>query len=236
MTVVKDRKREKAEALIRKLDPSYRQRWEIYDGILKRLTGPEARWLDAGCGNNIALEEFPCAMNAGIDIYRHPDVLKSPPNFFVLGSLDSLPFKNRAFTLVTLNMVVEHIRSPEVVFGEIYRVLTPGGHVLVHTTNILSPLILFGKLLPDSLRKILFTGVLGAKERDIFPVYHKINTVGAFGRIKDFEVEEVYAVQDLNRTNRAVFLCLLACHIFTKLPGMWRLRTNIVVLLRKKLS
>ena len=87
MTVVKDKKREKAEALIRKFDPSYRQRWEIYDGILKRLTGPEARWLDAGCGNNIALEEFPCAVNVGIDIYRHPDVLKSPPNFLCSAAL-----------------------------------------------------------------------------------------------------------------------------------------------------
>ncbi len=51
---------------------------------------------------------------------------------------------------------------------------------------------------------------------------------------KGFEIEEFHAVQDLNWTNRAVFLCLLACHIFTRLPGLWRLRTNIVVLLRKK--
>ena len=45
----------KAESLIRTLDPSYRFRWEIYDGILKRLINSETRWLDAGCGMNLAV-------------------------------------------------------------------------------------------------------------------------------------------------------------------------------------
>ena len=114
--------------------------------------------------------------------------------------------------------------------------LCPDGHVLIHTTNIHSPLILFGKLLPGLLRNRLFTGILGANERDVFRTFHKVNTLGAFRRIKDFKIEEVYAVQDLNWTNRFVFLCLLVYHMFTKLPGLWRLRTNLIVLLRKKAS
>ena len=113
--------------LIRKLDPSFRQRWEIYDGILKCLSGPETQWLDAGCGSNFAIEEFPSALTVGVDVYKHPDVLHSPPNHFVLGELENLPFRVGAFNLVTLNMVVEHIRDPKSVFKEVFRVLRPGG-------------------------------------------------------------------------------------------------------------
>jgi len=227
-------KRERAEALIRRLDPSFRQRWELYDSILKRLTGPGARWLDAGCGSNIAIDEFPTDMNVGIDIHRHPDLDFRPPNHFILGSLEKLPFRDGAFTLVSMNMVVEHLPDPHAVFAEIHRVLAPDGHVLVHTTNIHSPLVFLGTLVPEKIRHRLFTGVLDAHEKDVFRTYHRINTLGAFRRLKGFEAETVHAVQDLNWTNRLVFLCLLVYHQFTRLPGIWRLRTNLIVLLRKK--
>ena len=234
MTGSLEKNRKMAEALIKTFDPLFRHRWEIYDGILKCLTGPEARWLDAGCGSNIAIEEFPCALNVGVDIYRHPEVLHNPPNHFVESTLESFPFRDETFTLVTLNMVVEHILNPETVFSEIYRILRPGGHVLIHTTNIHSPLIFLGKLFPDSMRKRFFTEVLGARERDVFKVYHKINTPCAFRKIVGFEIEEVHAVQDLNWSCRPLFLCLLTYHLFTRLSGLWRLRTNLIVLLRKK--
>lgn len=230
----KGNKRQQAEALIRRFDPSFRQRWEIYDNLLEHLTGADTRWLDAGCGINYAIEEFPSALKVGIDIQRHPHVLSSPPNIFIQGELEHLPFREEAFTLVTLNTVVEHIPHPDTVFAEIHHILAPSGHVLIHTTNLHSPLILFGKLLPDSIRTRLFTGVLGAHEKDIFRTYHKLNTPGAFRRINGFEVMDIQAVQDLNWTNRFVFLCLLLYHLFTRLPGLWRLRTNLIVLLRKK--
>ena len=234
MPRLQEKKRKRAEALILKLDPSFKQRWEIYDGILKRLTGQKTRWLDAGCGRNVAIEEFPCKLNVGMDIHRHSEVLHSPPNHFVMGSLEKLPFRDEAFTLVTLNTVVEHIRQPAAVFAEINRVLTPGGHVLIHTTNIHSPLVLLGRLFPESLRNRLFIGILGACKSDVFKAYHKLNTPGAFRKIDNFRVEEIHTVQDLNWTNRAVFICLVAYHLISRFPGLKRLRTNLIVLLRKK--
>lgn len=234
MSADAEKKRRWAESVIRMLDPSFRQRWDIYDGVLKRLTGPDARWLDAGCGKNIAVEEFPCALNVGLDRYRHPEVLSKTPVHFVMGDLESLPFRDGAFTLVSLNTVAEHIADPEGVFAEIHRVLTPGGHVLIHTTNVLSPPVLFGRFLPEPVRMRIFRGFLGANEQDVFPAYHMLNTTGAFRRIQGFEVEEIHTVQDLNWTNRVVFLGLLAYHMVTKLPGLRRFRTNIIALLRKE--
>ncbi len=228
-----DMRREWAFRLIRRLDPGYRHRWEIVDGIVARLTGPDSRWLDGGCGTNLAVEEFPSALNVGIDIHRHPSLRRTPGAWFVQGGLDRMPFRDGAFTLVTLNTVAEHLADPAGTFREIRRVLVPGGHVLIHTTNIGSPLILLGKLIPQSLRRILFTRVFGADDDDIFPAVHRVNTAGALSRIEGFAVEELHMVQDLNRSGRAVFLFLLGWHMVSRLPGLTRLRTNIVVLLRR---
>ena len=233
---IRKNNRKPAESVIRRIDPAFRQRWEVYDSILERLTGPEVCWLDAGCGSNLAIEEFPCAINVGIDRYRHPEVLHNAPNHFVMGTLDKLPFRDSVLSLITLNTVVEHIPNPSVVFSEIFRVLRPGGHVLIHTTNIHSPLIFLGKLIPRFMRNHLFTSILGANQQDMFKVYHKINTLNAFKKVKGFDLEEFHAVQDLNWTNLAVFFCLLVYQLFTKLPGLWRLRTNMIVLLRKNLT
>jgi len=226
--------RERAFSLIRTLDPGYRHRWQIIDGIVKRLSGPEARWLDGGCGTNLAVEEFPCALNVGLDAHRHPTLRRTPGAFFVQGELERLPFRDRAFTLATLNTVAEHLREPGKVFREIHRVLEPGGYLLIHTTNIRSPLILLGKILPHRVRRAVFTCIMGAGESDVFPALHRANTRDSLTRIDGFAVEEFHAVQDLNRSSLAVFSCLLAWHLFTRLPGLWRLRTNLIVLLRKQ--
>ena len=228
------RNRTWAEKLIRTVDSSFRQRWEIYDGILKRLTGRGARWLDGGCGQNVAIEEFPCDITIGLDSYRHPEALTDAPCFFVIGSMEQLPFNDNSLSLVTLNTVIEHFKNPKAACREILRVLRPDGHLLIHTTNRLSPLIFLGTLLPEALRFQLMKHAFGAKERDVFKTYHRLNTLPALRSLEGFDIEECHAVQDLNWSNRLLFLGLLAFHLMTKLPGLWRLRTNLVVLLRKK--
>lgn len=225
--------REFASSLIHRLDPSYRQRWDIYDGILRRLYGPKTRWLDGGCGSNLAAAEFPCALNVGMDTAIHPKLRRNPAVFFVAGELEHIPFRDGSFDLVTLNTVAEHFRNPDTALREIHRVLEPGGHLLIHTTNLRSPLILLGKLLPQSVRLRLFTRTLGAEDDDVFPAFHRLNTPAALRNAAGFEVAEFHAVQDVNWTRRPVFLVLLAFHLLTRFPGLWRLRTNMVVLLRK---
>jgi SAM-dependent methyltransferase len=226
----------KTESCIRKYDPSYLFRWEIYDSILKRLVTPKIRWLDAGCGMNLALQEFPCRLNVGMDIYRHPTLAQHPRVFFVAGHLAKIPFGDESFDLVSLNAVVEHLDNPLQVFRGIHRVLAPGGHLLIQTTNILSPLIILGKALPHGLRRRLFTHAFGALEEDVFKTFHRANIASILKNIPGFDMVEFHAVQDINRHSRIISLGFFLYHLFSKLPGLWRIRSNFVVLLRKKCS
>ncbi|MBN1291487.1 MAG: methyltransferase domain-containing protein [Candidatus Latescibacteria bacterium] len=225
--------RKDAESYLYQIDPYYTQRWKIYDGILKRLTGPETKWLDGGCGNNIAIEEFPCKINIGMDVYRHPNALHTAPNHLVLGNMENIPFKSNSFTLITLNTVAEHFQQPDLILKEIHRVLCPGGYLLIHTTNKHSPLIMMGNLVPERLRMKLLKKGFGAHEPDVFKAYHKLNSIAALKNIPGFELKELYSIQDLNWTNRYIFFLLLGYHMISKLPGLWRIRTNLIALLQK---
>lgn len=225
--------RQFAEAWIQRLDPSYRQRWDVYDGILKRLTGPDVRWLDCGCGINEAVTEFPCSLNVGIDRYRHPGLITSSKAHFVMADIDSLPFDDGLFDLVTLNTVVEHLAEPERSISEIYRVLRPGGHMLIHTTNCKSPLIMMGNLFPQSFRVKLMNAAFGGHEPDIFPTFHRLNTANLIASLPGFTIEELFLIQDLNWSRRFVFAGLMTYHLLSKYTGLHDLRTNIVALLRK---
>ena len=85
----------------------------------------------------------------------------------------------------------------------------------------------------DALAVVLITGLLGAREEDVFPAHHRINTAARLTSVDGFAVEELHHVQDINRTNTVVFSCLLAYHLLTRLPGLARFRSNLIVLLRK---
>lgn len=51
------------------------------------------------------------------------------------GAGEALPFPNARFDAVTAWDVLEHVQAPELVLGEIARVLRPGGHVLLTAIN-----------------------------------------------------------------------------------------------------
>jgi SAM-dependent methyltransferase len=54
----------------------------------------------------------------------------------VRGSADSLPFRAATIDLCFLGEVVEHVYRNDVLFDEVYRVLRPGGRVVITTPNL----------------------------------------------------------------------------------------------------
>jgi uncharacterized protein YbaR (Trm112 family) len=75
-------------------------------------------------------ERYPHVVELETAIFRHTDVI---------GDVHSLPFKDKSFDAVLAMNAFEHYRDPFAAAKEIYRVLKPGGKVLIHTA-FLQPL------------------------------------------------------------------------------------------------
>ena len=121
----------------RSLDPT----WDYYPTYLAKLAfvrsyldrvSPEARVLDAGCGEGLLVEEY-CGRLAieGVDPnYSSAHVRR--------GSLTALPYESGAFERALCLDVLEHLTYEEqkTALAELWRVLVEGGELLVSVPNL----------------------------------------------------------------------------------------------------
>jgi len=61
--------------------------------------------------------------------------LKNHSDHVVQGNIERLTFEDARFDLVLLNEVLEHVSDEEAVLKEIFRVLKPGGHLVLFSPN-----------------------------------------------------------------------------------------------------
>ena len=113
----------------------YRGRRRIVQNELARLTvPPDARVLDAGCGSGRLLDELTAYGSvSGLDM--NPDsveVARGRGHADVQeGAVESLPWEDETFDLITCLDVVEHTADDRVSMRELRRVLVPGGRLLI---------------------------------------------------------------------------------------------------------
>ena len=173
-----------ARNIIKNTDPDCRPRWEVFDSLIKELGDSNQRCLNVGAGTK---EEFDLAdlFRSAIDTdVLYPEIVTEKNVPFIQSDIKNLPFKDKSIDLVLLRFVVEHLSDPEEAFGEINRILAPGGKVLIVTTNLSSPIIFLPKIfLPYSIRKWLLKIIFQAQDDDIFPTYHRINTKRAYVKL-----------------------------------------------------
>ncbi|MEA3336348.1 MAG: class I SAM-dependent methyltransferase [Chloroflexota bacterium] len=102
---------------------------------LDRYVGPgqDKRILDVGCGaGNMAHHLAHYGRVTGLDLNPKPLKVAQERGLEVRqGSADDLPFDDNSFDLITLLDTVEHVPNEHGVFSECYRVLKPGGKLLV---------------------------------------------------------------------------------------------------------
>lgn len=117
----------------------YRKILHLFEMMGETL--PSGLVLDAGCGTGHGLTFFQgCARQvAGLDRFLEAmgtAVHRAPGAMICSGNLDvGLPFSDASFDFVFSHEVVEHLRCPEVFLADTFRILRPGGRVLLKTPN-----------------------------------------------------------------------------------------------------
>jgi ubiquinone/menaquinone biosynthesis C-methylase UbiE len=103
---------------------------------------PAPRVLDLGCGAGASVDLFrslePKTRWTGVDIEHSPEVAERTRTDaeFVTFDGEHLPFADASFDLVYCKQVLEHVRRPRLVLGEVARVLAPDGWFAGSTSHL----------------------------------------------------------------------------------------------------
>jgi ubiquinone/menaquinone biosynthesis C-methylase UbiE len=114
------------------------------------------RILDVGCGSSVIVQSLNNAV--GMDIsFGKMRFLRRFGIPLVAGSAFALPFKDNSFDCLISSQVIEHIGYADVLFAEMYRVLQPGGTLIIGTPDyatigwrVIEPI--YGFLMPGGYR------------------------------------------------------------------------------------
>lgn len=115
-----------------------------YIGKLMKSANPPRRILDLGCGTGNSIDLFRKYGSEfswkGLDISLSPEVsarIRTDCEFYTYDGVN-IPFSDESFDLVYCHQVMEHVRYPERLLKEVFRVLVPGGS-FVGSTSYLEP-------------------------------------------------------------------------------------------------
>ena len=106
---------------------------ELIDEYIKK----DSLVLDVGCGRGVNTSKLRRKTKRiiGLDLKNYVKKKYLSDFKLVLGDGRKIPFKDKYFDFVTCWDVIEHIEEDELFLKEIYRVLKPGGRLLMSTPN-----------------------------------------------------------------------------------------------------
>lgn len=172
--------------LDRTLYPRHGKNWDdqlFRERILKHL-GPDTVVLDLGAGAGVV-----AAMNfrglakrvCGVDL--DPRVVENPLlDEGRIADAGGIPYPDAQFDLVFADNVVEHLDEPTLVFGEVRRVLKPGGIFLFKTPNKHHYMPAIARLTPHRFHQFI-NRLRGREEIDTFPTRYRANTLRDVRRV-----------------------------------------------------
>jgi SAM-dependent methyltransferase len=174
-------RQERYREIYRSLRPGHKDSVALYAELVGRYVSSQARVLDAGCGRGGVIELYwrevkqAVGLDADLPSLRQHRCLAQ----LVRGELASLPFPSACFDLVLCSWLMEHLATPDVVFAELARVLSPGGHLVLVTPNAWNYVTMVQRLIPGRFQEWLAHRIYGRKEIDTFPLAYRANTKGA---------------------------------------------------------
>lgn len=229
--------------------PGLRNAQFEYREVLGSLIKKETSWLDIGCGRRLFPEWMPGAEQAQLELVGRarmcvgidPDFASLADNRLLrnrVASSSRLPFADGSFTLLSANMVVEHVEGPDVLLREARRVLGKDGIFVFHTPNLRSYATFLATLVPESWKTRLIHYMEGRKEEDVFPTRYRINTER---EIREYAALHGFRVLDMRMTESSAQAVMLGPVVVAELlwirllrvRAMENLRSNIIAVLQK---
>ncbi|MCS7056552.1 MAG: class I SAM-dependent methyltransferase [Thermoflexales bacterium] len=164
----------------RALRPGWRTSGEVFESFVRRYATGDAAVLDLGCGAGGVMELLGAQVRMVVGVDRHlPSLLGNRIRIMqrILGDVNALPFHAASFDLVVCSWVIEHVAYPDRLFGEVSRVLKPGGHFVFLTPNAAHYITMLNRLAPKAAQAPLVRALYGRKREDTFPVVYRANTL-----------------------------------------------------------
>ena len=141
---------------------------------------------------------------------------------------------DESFSLVTCNMVFEHLEQPEAQLREIRRVLAPGGELVFLTPNTVGYTTLLARLIPEFLKDSIIRFIEGRESHHVFPTFYRINSprqieqsVRESGLVPK-EIRLIPSAAQLRKVPPLLVLELLWIRL-TMIEAFKGLRTNMIV-------
>ena len=171
--------REKCRQLFEKYYAGRKFHDALYRDLIQKYLFPGARLLDAGCGRYLKFskEWAGVAEVVGVDLESKLETVNERSPFGVRGDLSYLPFPSGHFDLIISRHVVEHLEDPLQVFREFYRVMKPGGKVILLTPNKYDYVSVLAALTPYAWHRALVSRIFQVSEDDVYPTLYRANTL-----------------------------------------------------------
>ncbi|MGE5620950.1 MAG: class I SAM-dependent methyltransferase [archaeon] len=112
------------------INPNYFDRRGLFNGIKSNTIYLKGKLLDFGCGNKPYKSLFNVKEYIGLDIEESGHAHHNE-NIDVYYDGNTIPFDDCTFDSIFSSEVFEHVFNLEQILRELYRVLKPGGHILV---------------------------------------------------------------------------------------------------------
>ncbi len=227
----------------RKLYPGFQNHWDdrLFREVVLGTLRAEHHLLDVGAGAGIVREmnfHDRAARVCGVD----PDerVIQNPYlSDARVGIGESIPYEDAAFDVAVADNVLEHLQDPSAVFGEIHRVLKPGGTFLAKTPNRWHYMPLAAQFTPQWFHRF-FNRLRGRRESDTFPTVYRANSpamIRRLARATGFEVRDIRLVEGRPEYLRISAPTYLAGWLYERLvnsvPPLARFRILLIATLQK---
>lgn len=195
------------------------------------------QYMDDQCEYRRTLRDFRATGRHVIGIDVDPAGHSNPliNEFRQIGKDFRWPVDDASIDFAMCDYVLEHVPDPDAFFGELRRVLRPGGVFITRTPSRWSYIAVAARLIPNSMHaKVVGKVQEGRKEMDVFPTVYRANTRGALRkqlRRQGFE-ECVYSVEgDPNYMHFSHVLYRVMDMIHAVLPPFCR--STIIAMARK---